>query len=71
VVARHGFTGLREAWQPNTWSVEGHRLLFPVDHFLYLAALVKHRSPRRNLTLSDELELLREILGKANEEAGH
>jgi len=65
VIARHGVIGLREAWEPNSWGVDGHRSIFPFEHFLYLAVLVKHRSSKGNLTLDDELRLLREIKGKS------
>jgi hypothetical protein len=71
VIARHGFTGLREAWEFGSWGIDGHWTVFSIEHFLYLAALIKHRSPRRNLTLEDELDLLREILEKSKEETGH
>lgn len=65
VIARHGVTGLREAWEPGSWGIDGHRPVFPFEHFLYLAALVKHRSSKRNLTPEEELILLREIQGKS------
>jgi hypothetical protein len=61
VVARHGITGLREAWEPHSWGVDGHWPVFPFEHFLHLGALVKHRSCSGDLTLDEEIGFLREI----------
>lgn len=63
-VVRHGFTGLRNAWEPNRWDIDSHNPVFPVEHFLYLAALIKHRCPRKEMSLEDELCLLHELKQK-------
>lgn len=60
-IARHGITGLRNAWQPNRWDIDAHYEVLPVEHFLYLAALVKHRSTKAGMDLEEELLLLHEM----------
>lgn len=63
-IARHGITGLRNAWQTNRWDIDAHFEVLPVEHFLYLAALVKYRSPKAGMSLEEELLLLHEMQTK-------
>jgi hypothetical protein len=60
-IARQGFTGLREAWEPHGWDVDFHFEVLPVEHFLYLAALVRDRAPRKRMSLAEEIAILRDI----------
>ena len=63
-VVRHGFTGLRNAWEPNRWDIDAHHQVLPIEHFLYLANLVMHRSPKNGMTFQEELSLLNEFTQK-------
>jgi hypothetical protein len=63
-ISRHGVIGLRSAWEPGHWGIDGHWSVFPFEHFMYLAVLVKYRSPRESWTFEEELTLLREIREK-------
>jgi hypothetical protein len=61
---RHGTIGLRSAWEPGHWGIDGHWSVFPFEHFMYLATLVKYRRSKESLTFEEELTLLREIREK-------
>lgn len=63
-IGRHGITGLRNAWQPNRWDIDAHYEVLPVERLLYLAALVKYRSPKAGMSLEEELVLLHEMQSK-------
>lgn len=58
---RHGFLGFLRSW--DNAALEDFSLLpvFPIEHFIYLAMLVKHRSSRFELTFKDEISLLQEL----------
>ena len=60
-IARQGITGLRNGWQHCRWDIDAHFEVLPVEHFLYLAALVKYRAPKVGMNLEEELLLLRGI----------
>jgi len=60
-IARQGFTGLRDAWEPNRWDADSHFEVLPIEHFFYLAALVRYRSPRKSMSLSEEIAILRDM----------
>lgn len=57
-IVRHGITGFRFGWVPGRWDIDSHFQVFPVEHFLYLSALVKYRSPKQEMSLTEELALL-------------
>ena len=57
-VVRHGFTGLRNAWEANRWDIDAHYQVLPIEHFLYLANLVMNRSPKCGMTFQEEISLL-------------
>lgn len=61
VIARHGFAGFRNAWEPTSWDADTHHCILPVERFFYLASLIKHRVPRKVLSFQDELSLLANI----------
>ncbi len=63
-LANHGITGFRNAWEPHRWDIDAHWEVLPVEHFLYLATLVKHRVPIYAMTLTEEIALLSEIMEK-------
>ncbi|MFA7172330.1 MAG: hypothetical protein WC340_02775 [Kiritimatiellia bacterium] len=60
-LVHHGFLGLLRSWEHV--ALEDYSLLpiFPVEHFIYLAMLVKHRSSRFEITFKDEISLLQEL----------
>jgi len=60
-VVRHGFTGLRQAWEPGRWDIDSHFEVLPIEHFLFLARLVSQGVPSYSLTFGEELELLNKI----------
>ena len=60
-IARQGITGFRNAWEPNRWDIDAHCQVLPIEHFLYLAALVKHRAPIKGLRLEEEIAILTEL----------
>lgn len=60
-IARQGFTGLRNAWEPHGWDVDFHSEVLPVEHFLSLSALVRYRSRRKSMSLAEEIAILRDI----------
>lgn len=63
-VAKQGFTGLRNGWIPQGWDVDFHFEVLPIEHFLYLAALVRDRAPRKRMSLAEEIAILRDIEGE-------
>lgn len=67
-IVRQGFVGLREAWNPGSWGADfdgydPHFPMdpFPTDHFFYLAALKKYRSPKPKMSFEEELSLLQQL----------
>jgi hypothetical protein len=60
-IVRHGFTGFRERWEPHRWDIDAHFEVIPIEHFLFLAALVQRRQPSYGMTFQEELEILNEI----------
>lgn len=60
-LARQGVTGLRNGWVPNMWHIDGHFEVFPMEHFLYLAALVRDRTPKTDMNLAEERAILADL----------
>ncbi|HEX5314020.1 MAG TPA: hypothetical protein VFX38_03805 [Gammaproteobacteria bacterium] len=60
-VARYGFIGFRDRWFFPNWDRDYHYEALPIEHFLYLAALIERRKPVNEITLADEIGLLRKI----------
>ena len=60
-IARQGITGLRNGWQPAGWDIDFHGQILPTEHFLYLAALVSHRAPRKEMSLKEEITILEKV----------
>jgi hypothetical protein len=57
-IARHGFTGFRQEWEPCRWDIDAHRQILPIEHFLFLANLIRERKPEYALSFSKEISLL-------------
>jgi hypothetical protein len=60
-IVRQGIMGLRNAWEPGRWDIDSHSSVLPIEHFLYLAALIKYRSPKPGMGFADELSLLSQL----------
>ena len=60
-IARQGFAGFRNGWEPGSWNAETHHCTLPIERFFYLASLIKNRTPRKRLSFQEELSLLTNI----------
>lgn len=66
-LARHGITGFRNGWYPDRWDVDAHYEALPVEHLLYLGALVKNHAPVKGLSLAEEIAMLGDMLARYGE----
>lgn len=64
-IARQGFLGLRNGWRGlSHWGIDFEYSILPIEQFLYLAYIVRHRKPPVDSSFTDELDLL-ELIGKS------